>query len=143
MDTKGSGSLPLQDTSVSLKLKLSALWAALMFLYIYVDHFALSIPGVLEDAIAGEVGGFRVTQGWLVAAMALMTIPSLMIPLSVLLTAKASRWLNIIAGVVYALVVVGNTVGESWLYYIGASVVELVLLALIVWHAWRWPKLEA
>ncbi len=143
MDTKGSGSLPLQDTSVSLKLKLSALWAALMFLYIYVDHFALFIPGVLEDAIAGEVGGFRVTQGWLVAAMALMTIPSLMIPLSVLLTAKASRWLNIIAGVVYALVVVGNTVGESWLYYIGASVVELVLLALIVWHAWRWPKLEA
>ena len=39
----------------------------LMFLYIYVDHFALSIPGVLEDAIAGEVGGFRVTPGcsWL------------------------------------------------------------------------------
>lgn len=142
MVTSSRRSLSLQDTSVTVKVKLSALWAALMFLYIYVDHFALFLPGVLEDAAAGTVGGFQVTQAWLVVAMALMAIPSLMIPLSLLLRAKASRWTNIIAGVVYALVVIGNTFGESWIYYIGASVVELVVLALIVWQAWRWPRLD-
>jgi hypothetical protein len=140
MDRDGSKSLSLQETRVNTKLELSALWAALMFLYIYVDHFALFLPGVLEDAIAGEVGGFQVTQTWLVAAMALMTIPSLMIPMSLFLKAKASRRANIVAGAVYALVVIGNTIGESWIYYIGASVVEFGLLVVIVWTAWTWPK---
>jgi hypothetical protein len=43
-------------------------------------------------------------------------------------------------GIIYMGVVVGNLIGETWTYYIFALIVEIVLLALIVWFAWKWPK---
>jgi hypothetical protein len=42
----------------------------------------------------------------------------------------------------YILVVIGNIVGESWFFYIGASIVEVVLLILIVRYAWTWPTCD-
>jgi hypothetical protein len=140
MTLKQKAATTFQDPKVNVKIVLSALWIAVMFLYIYVDHFALFMPGVLEDMRAGKMGPLAVTQGSLLSAMILMMIPSLMIVLSLALKAKANRWTNLIVGVLYILVVIGNIIGESWAYYILASVVEIVLLALIVWHAWKWPK---
>ena len=116
------------------------MWVAVTLLYLYVDHFALFIPGALEDVIAGKMGPFPVTQGSLFAAMVLMTIPSLMVFLSLALPAKANRWTNVVVGILYIVVVVGNVVGESWAFYLFGSVVEIVLLALVVWYAWKWPK---
>ena len=133
----------LKDYKIDIKMKLSALWITVMFLYIYVDHFALFMPGVLEDMIAGKMGPFATTQGSLLSAMTLMMIPSLMIFLSLALKAKANRWTNIVVGVLYILVVIGNVIGEFWAYYLLASVVEIVLLGLIVWHAWKWPTRQA
>ena len=133
----------LLDAKIDVKLKLAALWVTVMFLYLYVDHFALFIPGVLEDVVAGKMGPFPATQGSLFAAMALMTIPSLMVFLSLALKARANRWTNIVVGILYIVVVVGNTIGESWAFYLFASVLEVVLLALIAWYAWKWPGQEA
>ena len=50
----------------------------------------LFIPGVLEDMIAGQVASFNVSRTWLVSAIVLMAIPSLMTVLSVVLTVKGS-----------------------------------------------------
>jgi hypothetical protein len=130
----------LRETKVGVKVKIAALWVAVMFLYIYVDHFALFIPGVLEEMMAGKMGPLPVTQGSLSSAMVLMAIPSLMIFLSLALKAKANRWTNVIVGIVYIVVVVGNTVGESWVFYILGSIIEVVLLALVVWYAYKWPR---
>jgi hypothetical protein len=44
------------DVRIPVKMKLSALWAALMFLYIYADHFSLYRPGLLEEVMAGRMG---------------------------------------------------------------------------------------
>ena len=44
----------LQDIKVPVKLKLAALWASFMFLYIYVDYFALYMPGKIEGILAGK-----------------------------------------------------------------------------------------
>jgi len=71
-----------------------------------------------------------------------MTIPSLMVFLSLILKAKANRWTNIIVGIFEIVFVLGNLIGESWAYYIFGSIVEVVLLLLIVWYAWKWPKEE-
>ena len=38
----------LEDIKVIVKLKLSALWASLMFCYIYGDYFGLYKPGTLQ-----------------------------------------------------------------------------------------------
>jgi hypothetical protein len=74
--------------------------------------------------------------------MTLMMIPSLMIFLSLALKAKWNRWTNIIVGIL-KIVVLLVFIDDSWAFYIFATIVEVVLLSLIVWYAWKWPKQEA
>jgi hypothetical protein len=78
----------LEDIHVSITLKLAMLWASFMFLYIYVDYFALYMPGKVEHILKGKVFVFDITQGFLLAALASVTIPALMIFLSVSLPLK-------------------------------------------------------
>jgi hypothetical protein len=77
----------LEDIKVNLKLKLASIWASLMFLIIYLDYFHLYMPGSLKDMLAGKVFVFDITQAFLLAALAMVTIPALMIFLSVALPA--------------------------------------------------------
>ena len=91
----------LEDIKVSLKLMLATLWASLMFFYIYVDYFVLYMPGKIEDILKGRVFVFDITQGFLLAALASVTIPALMIFLSVSLPAIVNRWTNIIIAAVF------------------------------------------
>jgi hypothetical protein len=44
----------LEDAKVPIRLKLSALWAALMFCYVYGDYFGLYRPGQLQGMLRGE-----------------------------------------------------------------------------------------
>jgi cbb3-type cytochrome oxidase subunit 3 len=131
-----------EDRKIPVKMKLSALWAALMFLYIYADIFSLFRPGHIEEMVSGRMGPFPVTQGSLFIASLLMLIPAIMVFLSLVLRHKANRWANIILGVLYTAVNVGNLVGESWAYYILFGVVEIALTLLIVSHAWKWRNAE-
>ena len=133
----------LEDVKVNVKLKLAALWTSFMFLYIYVDYFHLYMPGSIEDILAGKAFVFDITQVFLVAAMAGVIMPVLMIFLSVALPAKANRWTNIIVSVVYIPYMLFNLVGEAWLHMIFGAVVEVVLLLVIIRYAWKWPKVEA
>jgi len=71
-----------------------------------------------------------------------MIIPAVMVFLSVTLKPKVNRWVNIILGVLYTVVNIGNLIGETWAYYIFFGVVEIAFIALIVWYAWKWPKQE-
>ena len=136
----------LEDVKVNVKWKISALWVALMFLYIYADFLGLMEPGFIELVRAGEVlGGIKITQElWFFAAI-LVAIPSVMIFLSLTLKAKVNRWANIILGIVYTGVNIANllSIEEPWAYTIFYNIVESVLTLLIVWYAWRWPKQEA
>lgn len=132
----------LEDVKINVKIKLAALWVAVNLLYLYVDVYSFFRPGIIEDAIAGKVWEFQITQVWLLGVIILMTIPSLMVFLSLTLSAKANRWANIIVGIFEIVFVVSATIGESWVYYIFASIVEVVLLLLIVRYAWKWPKEE-
>ncbi len=128
----------LKDIKVSLKLKLAALWASFMFLYIYVDYFHLFMPGVLEDLLADKVFVFEITQVFLLVVLAAVTIPALMIFLSVALPAKVNRWVNIIIAAVYIPFTLFNLAGEAWMHMVFGAVVEVVLLCLIILYAWKW-----
>lgn len=127
---------------VSLKLKLAALWASFMFLYIYVDYFALYMPGKIKDILTGRVFVFDITQGFLLGALVSVTIPALMIFLSVALPAKVNRTTNIIIAAVYIPYTLFNLAGEAWMHMVYGAVVEVVLLCLIIFYAWKWPKIE-
>ena len=133
----------LEDIKLNVKLKLAALWASLMFLYIYVDYFHLYMPGSLEDLLAGKVFTFEITQAFLLVVLASVTIPALMIFLSVALPAKVNRWTNIIVATVYIPYTLFNLVGDAWIHMVFGAIVEVVLLSLVIWYAWKWPKQEA
>lgn len=142
MNTQKAPQYDLKDIKVSLKLKLAALWASFMFLYIYVDYFHLYMPGALEDMLADKVFVFEVTQTFLLAALVSVTIPGLMIFLSVALPAKVNRWANIIIAAVYIPYTLFNLAGEAWMHMVFGAVVEVFLLCLIILHAWKWPRNE-
>jgi Family of unknown function (DUF6326) len=133
----------LEDIKVNVKLKLAALWASLMFLYIYVDYFHLYMPGSIKDILAGKMFIFDITRVVLLTALASVTIPALMIFLSVALTAKANRWTNMIVAAVYIPYTLFNLAGEAWMHMVFGAVVEVVLLLLIILYAWKWPKQKA
>jgi hypothetical protein len=132
-----------QDVKINEKFKLSALWAALMFLYIYADHFSLFRTGQIEKMMSGQIGPFPVTQVSLLIFSILMIIPGIMVFLSLALKLKVNRWVNIVLGVLYTFVNVSNLIGESWAYYIAFGVIEIALTLLIVWNAWKWRNPEA
>lgn len=131
-----------EDVSLNIKLKLATLWVSFMFLYIYVDYFALYKSGFIEGVIAGKVWEFQVTQVFLLAALVSVTVPALMIFLSVFLPAKVNRWTNIIISVVYMPYTLFNLAGEAMSFMIFGAFLEVLLLLLIVWSALNWPKLE-
>jgi len=134
----------LEDMKINVKIKLSVFWITVNLLYIYVDVYSYYIPGEIEKIIAGEVAftGIEVTQAFLLVVIILMTIPSIMVFLSLILPAKANRWTNIIVGIFEIIFVIGVAIGETWAFYIFGSILEVVLLSLIVWYAWKWPKHE-
>jgi hypothetical protein len=133
----------LEDIKVNVKLKLAALWAGFMFLYIYVDYFALYMPGKIEGILAGKVFIFDISYVFLLIALISVTIPALMIFLSVALPAKVSRWANIIIAAVYIPFTLFNLAGETWVHMVFGAVVEVALLLLIISYAWKWPKQKA
>ncbi|MBI5842016.1 MAG: hypothetical protein HZB19_18165 [Chloroflexi bacterium] len=132
----------MEDVKINIKIKLSALWATMMLLYIYADILSLFRPGQVEEMIEGLMGPFPVTQGSLLVASIMMIIPAVMVFLSIALKAKVNRWANIILGVLYTLVNISNLIGETWAYYISFSIVEITLTLLIVWYAWKWSTQE-
>ena len=92
MNTKPIGILE------DVRTKLSALWIAMMLLYIYADILSLFRPGQIEEIMDGLMGPFPVTQGSLVVASLLMIIPAVMVFLSLTLKPGVNRWTNIALG---------------------------------------------
>ena len=132
-----------ESVKINVKMKLSALWAALMFIYIYADILSLFKAGAIEKMMAGFMGPFPVTQGSLLSASILMMIPAAMVFLSLTLKPKVNRWANIILGVLFTFVNVGNLIGEtSWIFYMSFVVAEIALTLLIVGYAWKWRNPE-
>lgn len=131
---------PLVERRVDTKLIIMAAWIALMCLYLYCDWYALFRPGHISSMMNGKMGPFDVTQMSLFLAGVLMAIPSLMILLSVLATARLGRIINMIASAIYFLVNVANLIGETWGYYYLFGLLELCLVIFIFIKSLTWPR---
>ena len=115
----------LDEQKVNTRVKLAVLWTSFMFLYIYVDYFALYMPNKIQDILNGRVFTFDITQGFLIAALVSVSIPALMIFLSLGLPAKISRWTNIILATIYIPYTLFNLAGEAWPHMIYGAAVEV------------------
>lgn len=124
---------------------LSGLWISMLFVSAYVDIFGFFRADVINGALAGTVpgAGFEIDQTVLTLASVYILIPSLMVVMSLLAPAKANRVANIIASLAYAASIVVTVMGETWVYYILGSAVEVVLLLAIARVAWAWRRRPA
>lgn len=129
----------VDDRPVPVRLKLSALWTALMFCYIYGDYFGLYVPGKLEGMLAGRGPIGPVSQGTLVATALMLAVPGIMVFLSLVLPPAAARWTNIGLGLFFIAIML-LTMPGAWSFYLVLGTIEILLNVLTVWTAWTWPR---
>ena len=127
-------------TPVDVRIRISALWAATMFLFAYVDLFTLFRPDFRQTLDSGRVFVFDLNGAFLLGTTIYVAVPSLLIYLSLVLPWRMNRVVNIVAAAVYGVTIVGGAIGE-WGYYVFGSVLEVALLALVMHHAWTWRPL--
>jgi Family of unknown function (DUF6326) len=137
-----SGSALVEDARVGVRLKISALWVVLLFLYAYGDIFGFFKPGQIEEVVSGEISGIDITEGFLFAVSVYVAAASVMIFLTLVLRPAAARWSNIVLAILYVVTIAAAAIGES-AYYWFLSAVEIATLLLVVRYAWTWPRLEA
>ncbi|MBB5634395.1 hypothetical protein HDF26_002937 [Pedobacter cryoconitis] len=132
-----------QDFKINIKLKLSALWISVMFCYIYGDFFSLFVPGRIQGLINGQSGAGPTTPLVLLQYAILLSLPPLMIFLSLVLNPKVNRMVNIIAGLLFTIImllVVGSSISKWMIFYSYLGVLEIIITCLIVRYAWFWPR---
>lgn len=134
-----------QDTRVEVKLVLTAMWTAMLFVFAYVDIFGFYRTDVLRAALHGKVASTSVTvnQQFLVLTLGYILVPALMVVLALVLQPRANRFLNTIVSLGYLASIAASCIGEEHVYFLLGSAVEAVLLLAIARSAWRWPTLPS
>lgn len=130
-----------EDMKVNVRIKLSALWTSLMFCYLYGDYFELYVPGKVEGLISGE--NMLDAPMKLFAATFMLTVPALMVFLSLVLKPAVCRILNIILGLFFTLLmllIAASSLTEWRIFYVFLAIVESIVSVCVIWQAWKWPK---
>ena len=127
------------------KQRLSLLWIFALLNYLYADVLALF-------AIAGTGHSFDPLPPWaLMGSAVLMEIPIAMIVASRLLSFRANRLANIIAGTLLTLIngfltfvapLLGWGRPPAFAEYLFFATIETVCTVAIVWQAWKWSGSE-
>jgi hypothetical protein len=141
-NVSSSRSTIFEDVRIGVRLKICALWIAMLFLFAYGDIFGFFAPGQIEEVIGGEISGIEITQVFLFAVSLYIAIASVMVFLSLVLSPSVARWTNIVLPILYVVSIVASAIGEADAYYLFLSAIESALLLLIVRYAWTWPKLK-
>ncbi|MEZ4712967.1 MAG: DUF6326 family protein [Caldilineaceae bacterium] len=121
---------------IDVRIILAALWIALMFLYqqgdvqrLYSGDF---IPGKTE--LGAIIAPATV---WMISAIT-MTIPVVMIILSLTLPHGPNRWANIVVAILFLLYTLIGMGRYPSAYGRFLLLVSLVVNGLTVWYAGRW-----
>lgn len=138
-DKKNKGNL--EDFTINVKIKLSALWASVTLCYLYGDYFELYVPKKVEGLVSGA--NLLDTPQKLLMAALLLAIPAVMVFLSVFLTARINRILNLVFGITFTsiMLLIAFTSLVPWrAFYVFLAIVESAITSLIIFYAWKWPQ---
>ncbi len=138
----GNQASDLLDTKVDVKVVLCGLWVTTLFVFAYVDIFGFYRADVINGVLAGEVSGteFAIDQTFLVLTTLYIVVAALMVVVSLLAQARVNRIANIVVSLIYVVTAAATLIGESWVYYIVGTLIEIALLLVIIRVAWTWPK---
>jgi len=118
-----------------VRIKLAALWVALMLTYLLGDVLRI-FSGDFE---AAKIGGMmEISPAFYLGMAVLFVLPIVMGFLSLTLPYPVNRWANIVLAILlFAINLVGLPTYPS-LYDKFLIIVGLVFNGLTVWYAWRW-----
>ena len=131
----------LTDFQINIKIKLAGFWIATTFCYLYGDYFELYTPEKVNSLISGE--NVLGSPFFLFIASLMMAIPPLMIVISLTLKPLINKWLNIVFGLFFTLLMIliaFASLTPWYSFYVFLAIVESILTAIIVWYAFKWPK---
>jgi hypothetical protein len=131
----------LQNFPINVRLKLSALWSSVMFCYIYGDYFELYVPNKVEGLLNGN--NLLNSPFNLLLATVMLTIPAILISISLMAKPSISRILNIVFGVFFTLLMllIAVTSLTEWrMFYVFLALVESSMTSIVVYQAWNWER---
>lgn len=131
-----------EDFKINTKIKLSLLWTAVTLIYLYGDYFELYVPQKTQGLVTGD--NLLNTPINLFLAALLLAIPAVMVVISLTVKPKVNRVLNIIFGLFFTaiMLLIAFTSIEPWrAFYVFYAILESSITSLIVWYAFKWPKL--
>jgi hypothetical protein len=134
------------EDSILHKVRISVLW--LFSEVAFIGYMVLTSlkPGIVEQIISGEIQGLKIGQEVLAFYAFIVLFPLVMAFLSVTLKDSINRGANIImgmVGVVLSFVSLSEEIADPYAYAVLIWVAKIVVDALIVWYAYKWPKKEA
>jgi len=118
------------------KIKIAALWSVFEFCLIAISIVEYYLYHLEEMAVADT------TPELMMVLVIVILIPPLLAFMSLTLKDSINRWLNIIVGIVFIILIlmpIGMPVFPTAYLpsIIIITIVEIVALALIVWYAWK------
>ena len=120
------------------RLKLSAIWIALMLTYLLGDVMRI----FSGDFVAGEMVGAQTSQGLYLGMAVLFVMPIVMVFLNLTLNYKPNRWMNIILAILFFIINLIGLPGYPSYYDQFLIVVGLGFNLLTIWHSWKWSEQE-
>lgn len=134
---------PASAPRIGPRRLVSALWLFAILNYAYCDILASADVNAVRDLLDGT-GAVQLSEGMLLGAGILMTIPIAATLISRIASHRLARWYSVVAGAVMTLVQVATLfVGTSTLYYTYFSIIEIATTATIVWIAVAKWKVDA
>jgi len=140
MNSVTSNNSIFENYTINVKLKLAALWTAVMFCYVYGDYIQIYVPGMIAQAMEVTATAEKQIEFSLVAI--LMAVPSSMIFLSLVVKPSVNRWLNMGIATFFLVLNIVVNLSETWVFYLLLTAIESVINLAIIWTAWNWPKVS-
>ena len=136
--TTAANQAPIKRLAIvqDMKERLFTLWLFAMLTYTYGDVVTLMDPI--------KHGTMAMTSSFLLGGSIFMMIPISMVLLSRILSYRANRVANLIAGSIMTVsLILTLFAAVPTIYYVFWTVIEVVTTAVIVWFAWRWRNAES
>ncbi len=129
-----------EDPKINIRQRLSGLWVAAFFCYIYADILAFYDDYLLGEILNGNLGPIGpITQELKLGIGVFMSIPAIMVYVSLAAKPRICRWINTASGGLFTAVSLVTTIMSPFYYYIYFGILEVAITAYIVWLVWKWP----